>query len=365
MVMAKKKLGYVELEWTCPNCGTRNPGPEQSCANCGSPQPDGVQFEQARREELLTDEAVKEKVEAGADIHCPYCGTRNLATAEVCKKCGGDLAEGLERESGRVVGAFKTGPASTVPCPRCGAENPDTAKQCSQCGSSMQIEEEAARQSPPAEVEKPAKKRNPLVAVAIVALLIAVCGVVAVLILLSVRTEGVTGTVQDVEWQRVVVVEGLMPVEHRDWIDAIPSEAELGSCEEQVRTTSAEPKPNSVEVCGTPYTVDTGSGYGEVMQDCEYQVYEEYCTYSIVEWQDVDEVVLTGGDFEPVWPAPSLAEDERLGSRRNETFTIVYDTGDEVYVYTTNDLNLFQASQIGSEWILNINTFGSVVSVER
>ena len=363
--MAKKKLGFVELEWTCPNCGTRNPGPEQSCVNCGSPQPDDVQFEQAHREELLTDEAVKEKVEAGADIHCPYCGTRNLANAEVCAKCGGDLAEGLIRESGRVVGAFKTGPAITIPCPRCGVENPDTAKQCSQCGSSMQIEEEAARQSPPPEVKEPAKKRNPLVAVAIVALLIVVCGVVAVLILLSMRTEAVTGTVQDVEWQRVVVVEGLRLVEHRDWIDEIPSEAELGSCEEQVRTTSAEPEPNSVEVCGTPYTVDTGSGFGEVVQDCEYQVYEEYCTFSIMEWQDVDEVVLTGGDFEPVWPVPTLAEDERLGSRRNETFTIVYDPGDEVYVYTTSDLNLFQASQLGSEWNLNINTFGSIVSVER
>ena len=254
---------------------------------------------------------------------------------------------------------------STVPCPRCGAENQDTAKQCSQCGSSMQIEEDAAQQSPLPEVEKPPKKRNPLVAVAIVALLVVVCGVVGLLILLSLRTEVVTGTVQDVEWQRVVVVEGLMPVEHRDWIDAIPSEAELGSCEDKLRTTSAEPKPNSVEVCGTPYTVDTGSGYGEVVQDCEYQVYEEFCTYSIVEWQDVDEVVLTGGDFEPVWPAPALAEDERLGSKRNETFTIVYATGDEVYVYKTNDLNLFQASQIGSEWILNINTFGSVVSVDR
>ena len=363
--MAKKKLGYVELEWTCPNCGTRNPGPEQSCVNCGSPQPDDVQFEQAQREELLTDEAVKEKVEAGADIHCPYCGTRNLANAEVCAKCGGDLVEGLKRESGRVVGAFKTDPASTGPCPRCGTENPDTAKQCAQCGSSLQIEDEAARQSPPPEVIEPAKKRNPLAVVAIIALLIVVCGVVAVLILLSMRMEAVTGTVQDVEWQRVVVVERLMPVEHRDWIDAIPSEAELGSCEEQVRTTSAERKPNSVEVCGTPYTVDTGSGFGEVVQDCEYQVYEEYCTYSIIEWQKVDEVVLTGGDFEPVWPAPVLAEDERLGSRQNETFTIVYDTGDEEYVYTTSDLNLFQASQIGSEWELNINTFGSIVSVEH
>ena len=363
--MAKKTLGYVELEWTCPNCGTRNPGPEQSCVNCGSPQPDDVQFEQAPKEELLTDEEVKEKVEAGADIHCPYCGTRNQANSEVCTKCGGDLAEGLKRESGRVVGAYKTGPVSMVPCPRCGTENPDTAKQCTQCGSSMEKEEEPVRQSPPPKDKKPDKKRNPLVVVAIVAILIVVCGIAAVLILLSMRTEAVTGTVQDVEWQRIVFVERLMPAEHQNWIDEIPSEADLGSCEEKIRTTSAEPKPNSVEVCGTPYTVDKGDGYGEVVQDCEYQVYEDYCTYSIMEWQNVDEVVLTGGDYEPVWPSPALAEDERLGSRQNETYTIMYETGGEVYVYTTTDLDLFQSSQIGSEWKLNINTFGSIVSVER
>jgi hypothetical protein len=252
-----------------------------------------------------------------------------------------------------------------VPCPRCGAENPDTARQCSQCGSSLVKEEEQVQPSKQRKDREPAKKRNPLVVAAIAAFLIVVCGIVAVLILLSMRTEAVIGTVQDVEWQRVVFVERLMPAEYQDWIDEIPAEAELGSCEEKIRTTSAEPKPNSVEVCGTPYTVDKGDGYGEVVQDCEYQVYEDYCTYSLMEWQSVNEVVLTGGDYEPVWPSPTLTEDERLSSRQNETYTIVYATGDEVYVYTTTDLDLFQSSKIGSEWELNINTFGSIVSVER
>ena len=107
--MAKKTIGYVELEWTCPNCNTVNPGPEQSCTNCGAPQPEDVQFDQAKRQELLEDEDIATRVAAGADIHCPYCGTRNTATAEVCVKCGGDIAEGTKRKSGRVVGAYRTG----------------------------------------------------------------------------------------------------------------------------------------------------------------------------------------------------------------------------------------------------------------
>lgn len=36
--MARKSKGFVELEWSCPNCETRNRGSEKTCANCGAPQ---------------------------------------------------------------------------------------------------------------------------------------------------------------------------------------------------------------------------------------------------------------------------------------------------------------------------------------
>jgi sarcosine oxidase delta subunit len=122
--MARKKIGHVELQWTCPNCNGVNPGPEKHCGNCGAPQPDNVKFEQAERQELITDEEKIAQAEAGADIHCPYCGSRNSAGAEICHKCGGDLVAGVKRESGQVVGAYKTGPVSMIPCPHCGEENP-------------------------------------------------------------------------------------------------------------------------------------------------------------------------------------------------------------------------------------------------
>jgi len=364
--MAKKTIGYVELEWTCPNCETINPGTEQSCTNCGAPQPVDVEFEQAKRQELLTDKDISEKVAAGADIHCPYCGTRTPANAQVCAKCGGDIAEGLRRKSGRVVGAFKTGPLTQVPCPSCGAENPDTAKHCAQCGSSMRVEDlEELPSAEPESVKKPEKKSNPLLTAAIIGGLVIVCGVVALLIILSMRTEAVTGTVQDAGWQRSVAIEALVPVEYSDWLDEIPAEAEIEQCEEQIHHIDDEPAANSVEVCGTPYTVDTGSGIGEVVQDCEYQVYADYCTYSIIEWREVDEVVLSGNDYMPIWPDPILSEDQRLGTERSETYTIVFRTGDGIYSFKTDDIDLFQATQIGTEWNLNINTFGSVVSIEH
>ena len=32
--MAKKSLGHVELQWTCPNCETVNPGLVKVCEGC-------------------------------------------------------------------------------------------------------------------------------------------------------------------------------------------------------------------------------------------------------------------------------------------------------------------------------------------
>ena len=112
--MARKKIGHIELQWTCPNCNGINPGSEKTCGSCGAPQPEDVVFEQAERQEIITDEEKIAQAEAGADIHCPYCGTRNPAGTEVCSNCGGDLVEGMVRESGRVVGAYKTGPAAQI-----------------------------------------------------------------------------------------------------------------------------------------------------------------------------------------------------------------------------------------------------------
>jgi predicted nucleic acid-binding Zn ribbon protein len=112
--MARKELGHIELQWTCPNCGGINPGPDKVCNTCGAPQPEDVQFEQPERQELITDKEVETKAEAGADIHCPFCGTRNPAGAKICSQCGGDLVEGRKRETGHVVGAYQTGPAAKV-----------------------------------------------------------------------------------------------------------------------------------------------------------------------------------------------------------------------------------------------------------
>ena len=52
----KESKGFVQLEWVCPNCDGRNPGPLKTCQNCGAPQPDNVQFHRAADEKIVTDE---------------------------------------------------------------------------------------------------------------------------------------------------------------------------------------------------------------------------------------------------------------------------------------------------------------------
>jgi ribosomal protein L40E len=359
--MAKKTLGYTELQWACPNCEALNPGPQKSCTQCGAPQPDDVEFIQVKGAELIQDESVEARVKAGPDIHCPYCKARNPGDAEVCSQCGGELGEGERRESGEVLGAYTDEAVAMRPCPHCGTENPETVELCVQCGGSMHVQEVVKPKPAPAQgpVVQPKKKGLPI---GLIILLVVVCFVAAIFIFLSMRTEAVTGTVDRAGWERSIAIEGLSPVSYRDWRDQVPLEGEIQTCSQEVRYVESEPQPNADEVCGTPYSVDTGSGYAEVVQDCEYHVYDDYCTYSVLEWTVVDTVSLSGEGFYPEWPDPVIPAEQRMGAQ-SETYTVVFETGAGDYTYSLSDFQRFQQFQIGTQWNLEVNSFGNLVSV--
>jgi ribosomal protein L40E len=363
--MAKKTLGYVELQWTCPNCGGINPGPVKTCTQCGAPQPNDVQFEQVKGGKLTQDEAVAARLKAGPDIHCPYCEARNPGDAKVCSQCGGDLVSGERRASGKVVGAYEKRAVEKRPCPHCGTENLETARTCSKCGGSMQVQMPNTQvpksvAASPQPLATQAKKRLP---VGLIIILVVICAIAAVFIIFATRTESVTGTVDGVGWERSIAIEGLVPVEYRNWRDQIPSDAEILACKPEVRSVESEMQPNAEEVCGTPYSVDTGSGYAEVVQDCEYYVYNDYCTYSVIEWAVVDTATFSGNDFYPEWPDPVLSVEQRLGEQTG-TYVIYFNTGKEDYSYNISDYEDFQRFQIGTKWNLEVNALGGVVSVE-
>jgi hypothetical protein len=117
------------------------------------------------------------------------------------------------------------------------------------------------------------------------------------------------------------------------------------------------------KVCGTPYTLDTGSGVGQVVQDCQFEILAPFCEYTVQEWQIVDEAKQSGSDLSPAFASPQLSSNQRLGSQ-NASYMIVFETDKGQYTHNVSNLDEFLKFQIGSQWILKINSFGNVVSVE-
>lgn len=335
--MARKILGYIELVWTCDSCNTKNPGAIKSCTSCGAPQPLGVRFQQVDPNtfNFIKDEALIRMARSGPDKHCPYCGTRNVADAATCVQCGGDLLVGAtSRPSGDVIEPF-----------------PVEGDQ-----SNFQ----------PAATPQPMAARTPMprgVSIVLIMVLLAVCVFGLFMLTSMLRTDVIDATVASTRWERVVVVESYQLVNASDWKANIPDEATISSCSLEYRYDSDQPTEHSEEICGTPYTVDTGTGVGQVVQDCYYRVFEDYCRYETMGWTVGETLRLTGTDLNPLWPAANLTDMQRVG-QATETYTIWFSAGGREYDLRTSDYNLYRLAYPGSEWELEVNQLGAVTSAQ-
>ena len=92
-------------------------------------------------------------------------------------------------------------------------------------------------------------------------------------------------------------------------------------------------------------------------------MYEDFCNYTVEEWQETDTQTVTGNDFSPSWPVLKLAANQREGERE-ETYTCHFKTEGGSYSYSMSNFNTYQACKIGSKWILQVNTFDMVTDVE-
>lgn len=354
--MPQETVGFVNLEWTCKRCGSKNPGTTKICASCGNVMSETDKFELPAQQELIKDEAVIAKAERGPDVTCKYCGARNAADAKNCSQCSADLTEATARQAGGVLGAFSAEKKPDVKCPYCGAMNPATALKCSNCAGSLAQRPVDQAKAPPA---TPAKaNRVPLfIGIGVLVVAVIVCG------LLFFRTSDTLAAVQSVQWQRAIKIMEERPVEHETWRDQIPGGASLGSCELKVRGTQDEPAPNAEKVCGTPYTVDTGSGVGKVVQDCQYEVKDDWCAYTRLEWTVIDSVVAQGAGANPQWPAVNLRADQREGDRE-ETYVVFFTSDDKEYQLTVARASDLAKYVVGSRWKLKVNALGGVVGAE-
>ena len=357
--MARRRtLGYIQNEWTCPNCDTRNKGGSKTCENCGAPQPENVQFELPGEQKMVTGEDQIKAAQAGADIHCPFCGTRNTATAASCVQCGGDLTEGTARQAGGVMLAPPPQP-KVVKCDNCGAENPGGNPVCSNCGSplpkvaALQAAALGTTSVPPAagmKSDKPAAKKTNWILIGGILGAIALC-CVAIGALFALPTKTVDARVVDVHWETVVPVQEIRAVDYSNQSGSPPSDAYNVSCHDESR-----------DVCEQT-TIDRGNGYSEVVEECHTET-EQYCSYTVDEWTTIQSYTLDGDDLRPVYDSPSLSSDQRLGDE-SEELTVVFTTeeGDQE-TYSPDSVSEFQQYAIGSNWKLRMNALGGVVSVE-
>ena len=349
--MAKKSLGFIQLEWTCPNCNSRNPGSTKTCENCGAPQPENVKFEAPAEKKFVEDENALKAAKAGADIHCGFCGTRNPATATTCSQCGGDLKEGKARESGRVMQTPDAAPKS-VKCNNCGTENPGSERVCSSCGKPLpRAEVPAPVASVTREAGAASQKSNRTLWIlgAVGGFLLLCCA--AVVMMFFVPASSVSATVSNVEWKTFVPVQEVQAVNYSNERGSPPSDAYNISC-----------NTKSEEVCEDK-TVDQGNGYAEVVRECHTES-EQYCDYTVDEWKTVQTYTLNGNDMQPVYDTPSIANGQKLGTS-SEELTVYFSTDKGEKTYTPSSVSEFQQFQIGSTWTLQMNVMGGVVSVEK
>ena len=360
--MAKREVGYVELIWTCPTCGARNPGPQTTCAGCGAPQPDDVKFELPAGADLIEDAAKIAQAKAGPDIHCGYCGARNRADAKVCRQCGADLSAGAARPTGAVVGAPGEVPVAEVVCPNCGTANTSADAVCRACGTRLRATAPpAATPQPPPSV--PARSGPNWMLLAFIAIAAVTIGAAVFGLARGMRTNDVAGTVADTRWVRRVMIEAPVPVQREAWRDQIPYGAAVGACTRDVRSYSPVPVAGAQEVCGTPYVVDTGTGFGRMEQDCEYAVLDQRCAYTSTEWRVIDTLVTEGSGFDLRWPAPSLGAQQRV-SGQTEEFQCVFNVNGKRYVYTPRSVAEYELCRPGRDFDLTVNGFGDIVAVQ-
>jgi DNA-directed RNA polymerase subunit RPC12/RpoP len=330
------------------------------CSNCGAPIQEEDKFELPDQQELITDKAKLEEAKAGPAIQCPYCNVLNPAGTKLCIQCGGDIQAGLARQAGEVLGAYETAPVPDKPCPFCNQPVKANAQRCPYCGGSL-----VEPATPTAPAPAATTKKNPIWLIVGGVLLVVLCFVsVIAFIVASNRTKEVTASVSDLSWELSVSILERQPVKKSAWSDNVPSEAQDVACQDRYKETSSFAVPKSTEVCGTPYTIDVGSGAGKVVQDCEYLVYASYCNFSVLDWTVVNTAVAQGSDTSPQWPVVNLQSAQQEGDRK-EIYQVIFAADGQSYSYTPVDMAEYSQFDLGSQWILGINTFGQIKDIQR
>lgn len=296
-----------EMLWDCAVCGT--PAllgkSHRQCPNCGAPQDPARRYFPPAGQETVTANHTFD----GVDKICAACNTPNGARSRCCRNCGAPL-EGVREAVRREDAAVGDG---TTPL---------------------------SSQRTPVVPSTPSKRRSGC---------ISGCLVASVLLLLAifmfekdvprvpkpVATDAV-GLVLGHRWERRVTFAAMTAAERGRWCDqTLPSNAYKVRRSRDLRTR----KVRDGEDCKTR-NVDQGDGTFRQVTRCtpryrEEKYRDDYCSYTVNEWGAPQELVTSGTDLSPTWPALSAKVGECLGcvreTARDDRYKVLIKAGDRQF----------------------------------
>ncbi|MBA3464218.1 MAG: hypothetical protein H0T46_29960 [Deltaproteobacteria bacterium] len=277
--------GHFEMLWDCEHCGQKGllGLSQRFCAECGGPQNPVKRY--------FPKEGDAKKVEGhkyeGGDRHCPACEKPMGTQCKNCTYCGAPM-DGSKEVRGIVAAQPKV---------------------------------------------EPKKKRWWI--------LFLVLGIIALVILgiwyRFIRTKSAERVVTAHKWTREIAVEEFKQVRESEWRDRVPREAEGSTCYRKERSRKQE--KTGEETCTTERK-DKKDGTFEQVKKCtpvyrSVPVEDDWCTYNMRKWVQIDTAKASGVGINPVWPDKGLPPADTHASfgakrqgKKTETLTLEFGADD-------------------------------------
>lgn len=354
-----------EGRWDCQYCATTGIlGRHKVCPNCAKSRPEGTKFYLPEDEQVVDSTTLKEQASLGPDWICEFCSSSNPSNLEVCRHCNAPREGGGPQQAVKeyALGAAPRSGDMTLPDPH----------------------EKYRAARPPAKKERP---RWLLPAIGVFILVICLLGGLALF-----RSDAVDVTVDEISWERSVVVEQLQTITEEDW--ELPEGGRIISQQEEIHhydqvVVGYQTKERQVServqvgeriyVCGER---DLGNGFFEDVECTEpvyetqqrtetYEdpVYEQVPVYATKYTFEIDRWVATrteqvaGNDGQAFWPELTLAPGEREGAHEEE-YRVVFRSADGERYEMTFEEEEWRTFESRGRYKLRVNGLGQAVGVE-
>ena len=384
-----KRTRILRTTWTCPYCETKIDGLIDKCPTCGRQKPQDITYEMNSKKEEISNEELKQaginKEECDGkhkDWICDFCGSLNNYSAEVCAECaapktyatkeyGGDkINTGRKIEMGVAQKEANQRKIENDSYLRTYAEQEKRDKALAIEQEMKKIEEQKAKE------DKNRKKRI-FFGSGIALLLMFLC-------CFCFAPKKESTKVSGFSWDRNITVEEYKTVKEEGY--DVPTGGRIYDSEEvKIREDKVVDYYETVEVEKTR-KVQTGTkeecdyidgGNGTTIEECEdvpvygeetyiieeeqpvykyVPVYDTLYYYEIERWVNEKSYPSSGEDQKPYWNENYTLKDNQRDTKRNESYTVHYDNGDEVQ----KPYEEWKEIAIGDETILTKNRLGIV-----